>query len=234
MLEHYYKFLEVFLKKGYEFIFFKNLNFKKDNQVVLRHDIDFDTNYALNSAIIESNLGIKATYFFLIKSDFYNILSNNNFDNIKKIRDLGHTISIHFDPTIYKDFELGLKNETQLFSQLFDVKPYIISLHRPNNFFLNHNELINGLMHTYQDVFFKKIKYFADSTGCWRFGDPILSDEFKHNKNMQLLIHPIWWFVTGKSNTDKIKKYFYHRVNNLKNNFYDNSNPFKEIINEIN
>ena len=58
--------------------------------------------------------------------------------------------------------------------------------------------------------------------------------EFKENKNMQLLIHPIWWFVSGKSNTEKIKKYYYSRVNNLKNDFSSNSNPFKEIHDEIN
>lgn len=234
MLKNYSQFLEIFLHKGYEFISFKNLNINEDSQIILRHDIDFDTNFALNSAIIESNLGIKATYFFLIKSNIYNILTPNNFANIKKIHELGHTISIHFDPTIYKDFKLGLEIETKLFTQLFNVHPYIISLHRPNNFFLNFNEKINGLMHTYQNTFFKNIKYFADSTGCWRFGDPILSSEFKENKNMQLLIHPIWWFVSGKSNTEKIKKYYYSRVNNLKNDFSSNSNPFKEIHDEIN
>ena len=135
MLKNYSQFLEIFLHKGYEFISFKNLNINEDSQIILRHDIDFDTNFALNSAIIESNLGIKATYFFLIKSNIYNILTPNNFANIKKIHELGHTISIHFDPTIYKDFKLGLEIETKLFTQLFNVHPYIISLHRPNNFF---------------------------------------------------------------------------------------------------
>lgn len=233
MFGNYSEFLKVYIDKGYDFIDFNELDINKNQQIILRHDIDFDINFALEAAIIESNSNIKATYFFLLKSNFYNILTEKNLQIVQKIKNLGHNVSIHFDPTIYDDFKQGLKNEIELFNFLFDVNPQIISLHRPNEFFLNYDCDINGVFHTYQSIFFKEIKYFSDSTGSWRFGNPIFSKEFLNNENIHLLIHPIWWFVKGKNNFEKLKTYFSQRINDLKQDFSLNSNPFKEISNEI-
>ena len=35
------------IKKNYKFIFFNQLNLNRKNQIILRHDIDFDLLYAL-------------------------------------------------------------------------------------------------------------------------------------------------------------------------------------------
>lgn len=108
----------------------------------------------------------------------YNVLSGNDFQNVKRIRELGHSISIHFDPTIYMDFYDGLAMETKMFDVAFNEPVKIISLHRPNDFFLQFDSTILGVEHTYQNKYFRDIKYFADSTGAWRFGHPFDSEEF--------------------------------------------------------
>lgn len=224
----YEEFLKGFLSQGYRFCFFNELTNPK-KQVALRHDIDFDTKFALQSAVIESKLGIKASYFFLMRSNFYNILSPQEMENIRYIRQLGHCVSIHFDPSIYEDFHKGLQLEVALFQEIFNQDVNIISLHRPNTFFQDLNEPIHGIEHTYQFKYFKDIKYFADSTGMWRFGHPFESMEFAQQKSLHVLIHPIWWMLESGSNLDKLKRYFNQRVQLLKQDFSDNCIPFRKI-----
>lgn len=224
----YEEFLKGFLNQGYGFCFFQDLKQPK-KQIALRHDIDFDTNFALQSALIESKLGIKSTYFFLMRSHFYNILSHQDLENIRFIQRLGHHISIHFDPSLYEDFHEGLQMEIGLFREIFKQEVSIISLHRPNAFFQEMDQPIYGIEHTYQSKYFRDVKYFADSTGVWRFGHPFDSQEFHQQKSMHVLIHPIWWMLDGASNLDKLKQYFNHRVQFLKAEFSNNCIPFRAI-----
>ena len=51
--------------------------------------------------------------------------------------------------------------------------------------------MLGGCNHTYQDKYFKKIKYISDSGGkdvTNEVSKLILDDE-----PLQLLIHPLWW-----------------------------------------
>ncbi len=224
----YEDFLQTLQQHGYQFCYFKELNNPK-RQVALRHDIDFDTNFALQSALIESKLGIKATYFFLLRSNFYNILSPQDFENIMLIREMGHCVSIHFDPSVYEDIHKGLQWEVMLFREIFNLEVDIISLHRPNTFFQEYDAPIYGIEHTYQSKYFKDIKYFADSTGVWRFGHPFDSPEFAHQKSLHILIHPIWWMLDGVSNLEKLRNYYAQRLHALKSDFSHNCIPFRKI-----
>ena len=228
----YRDFLLSLKEKEFEFVFFDGLS-KEYGQILLRHDIDFDTSLANQMAIIENELGIKATYFFLMKSDFYNVFSAKDYQNILAIRALGHKISLHFDPLVYDDFSFGLLVEARMFKTLFDEDISIISLHRPNEFFKQHNQSIFGIEHTYQAKYFHKIKYFADSTGEWRFGHPFDSEEYAAGKTLHILIHPIWWIIPGETNLDKLRAYFASRVEGLKHQFSLNCIPFRNIHNEV-
>lgn len=231
-LSDYRTFLQMFLERGYQFKSFSDVLREKEN-IILRHDIDFSTDYALKAALIEADLGISSTFFFLIRSEFYNVLSPKNYDNINKIKDLGHDISIHFDPTLYDDFELGLKKERQDFRNLFNVEINTISLHRPSKFFLECNELIDGLKHTYLPEYFQSLKYFADSTGVWRFGHPIHSEEVLNMKSLQILIHPIWWFIKAESNIKKLEVFWYEFTLGIERQFSENSIPFRNNLGGI-
>lgn len=231
-LGSYEDFLSTFLDQGYQAGFFDELDYL-DNELILRHDVDFDTNFALQTALIESKLGMKATYFFLLRSNFYNIISPQDFDNVCKIRKLGHRITLHFDPMIYEDFHKGLKREVAIFQQYFDEEVEIISLHRPNDFFQKYDAPIMGIEHTYQSKYFHDIKYFSDSTGVWRFGHPFDSLEFLLRKPLHILIHPVWWMVEGGSNFDKLRSYYSQRTETLKTDFINNCKPFQKICENL-
>ncbi len=227
-LGSYDDFLTAFLQQGYDSFFFPELNLE-ERQLALRHDIDFDTNFALQTAVIEAELGIKATYFFLLRSSFYNIFSPQDYDNVYKIKELGHSISIHFDPLLYEDFHKGLAQEVEIFRKHFDTEVEVISIHRPNDFFQKYDTPIMGIEHTYQNKYFRDIKYFSDSTGVWRFGHPHDSEAFSNRQPLHVLIHPIWWMVRGASNLDKLRTYYASRTQHLKSEFYNNCIPFRTI-----
>lgn len=229
----YNEFLLRLKNKGYNFIFFNELKNNSYSSILLRHDIDFDVELAYECAKIENNLNIRSTYFFLVRSNFYNLFESRTYKVINLIKELGHEISIHFDPTLYEDFSLGLSLEMMFFRNLFNVDIKIISLHRPNDFFLKHNLPISEVLHTYQDSFFKDIKYFADSTGVWRFGNPIDSIEFDNLRNMHILIHPIWWMGEGETNLEVLKNQFKNEISKLKLKYEQNSIPFRSISHEF-
>jgi hypothetical protein len=232
---NYGLFLQKLVFNNYTSCFFNEVDKHHENAVILRHDIDFDCKLAYEMALVESSHNIKSTYFFLISSESYNIASKSNYEHIQRIKDLGHSISVHFDPLVYDDFKKGFKREIDYFEDLFDVKINIISIHRPNSFFLKNDRTINGIEHTYQSKFVKDIKYFADSTGEWRLGHPFDSEEFKEKKNLQILIHPVWWMLSSEeiSTDDKMKLYYYNRTMQLKNHFLNNCSPFAKIYDQL-
>jgi hypothetical protein len=219
MLGDYKKFIYNFINKGYHCIFFNELDNTKNNQLIIRHDIDLDCKLALQMAIIEHKLNIKATYFFLLTNNSYNLLSKENVKIIQDIKNKGHKVSLHYDPTL-ADL-LGLEEELDTFQRIFGNVD-IISLHRPQ--IMSDLEAINYPT-TYDDQYIKEIAYFADSRGSFRYGHPFDSEEFKNNKNIQLLIHPFWWMVDSKDRNKCITKILNKKNKDL-NQHFQNSLEF--------
>jgi hypothetical protein len=186
-------------------------------------------------ALIEEKHQVQGTYFFLVSSDSYNIFSKQNSEYISKIKDLGHHVSIHFDPLVYEDFEAGFELERQLFEQKIGAEVKIISIHRPSPFFLEFDKPIHGVEHTYQSKYTVGLKYFADSTGVWRYGHPFNSTEFLEGKNLHILIHPVWWMQRDglKDNLAKIRSQYFKKVGEVKKHFLENCKPFADIYDDL-
>lgn len=232
-LDDFKTFLQVLQKNNYTSIFFHELT-DAYNQVIIRHDIDFDVRAAWEVAKIEHELGIKATFFFLVTNDSYNPFAKENYSMIHEIKTLGHTISVHFDPTIYDDFEKGFAMEKKCFEDAFDSPVDIISLHRPNEYFQRYDKPILGCDHTYMKKYFKDLKYVSDSGGIFRYGHPFNTPEFKNKESLHILTHPIWWIFQGTNNHEKLKNFYGKKKELLKTHYSLNCIPFKEIRNELN
>tara|TARA_R110002012_G_scaffold107343_1_gene249025 strand:- start:3087 stop:3755 length:669 start_codon:yes stop_codon:yes gene_type:complete len=219
MLGDYKNFITTFINKGYKCIFFNKLEEDKNNQLIIRHDIDLDCKLALELAIIEYKLNIQSTYFFLLTNNSYNLLSKENIDIVKNIQNMGHKVSLHYDPTLSN--LLGLETELNIFKQIFGPVD-IISLHRPQL----KNQLENiKYPTTYDNKYFENTAYFADSRGSFRYGHPFNSDDFKQNKNIQLLLHPFWWVVNSKNKDECINKVLEGKNKDL-NQHFQNSLKF--------
>lgn len=228
----YKKLLKKFIEKGYKFKKFSDFNINKQSQVILRHDVDFDIDLALKMAQIENKVDIKSTYYFLVSSDSYNIFSKQNKRKINKINEMSHEVSIHFDPKVYENELEGFKFEKKIFeSEFFKIKS--ISFHRPSQNILNGvNWLPKQIINSYDKKFFNEISYFSDSGGNFRYGDPTDSFDFKIKKNIQLLIHPIWWMLDNKNTIKKIKNFLNINKQKMSIHFSKNCKNWKKYLNE--
>lgn len=134
----YKKLLKSYLEKGYKFVYFNEYD-ENEKHIILRHDVDFSIDYALDMALIEWELGIKASYFFLTHGIY-------NFQSVpfEKFKELGHYTGLHVDYT-----------HPQISREIAFNEVY--SIHRPSKEDLN-TDIENS---TYNKKFFKK--YSSDS-----------------------------------------------------------------------
>lgn len=198
-LDGYAALIRGFLDAGYKFIFFDGAP-AQPQTIIMRHDIDFDLAQARALAQREQALGIKSTYFFLVRTELYNIFSKDGSNHIRSIIDMGHDIGVHFDTTAYADqssdsLRAGVQQEMKMLADWFGIVVKALSFHRPNPAVLadGAGEITKPYLHAYQDIYTKHRVYFSDAQGLWRFGHPFDSDAFKSGAPLQILTHPIWW-----------------------------------------
>lgn len=167
--------------------------------ILLRHDLEFSIPIALKMAEIEAELGIKATYFIQLHSEFYNTLEKQSIQAIKQIKKLGHQLGLHFDSHFW-----GIENEDQLDKRIIfdqriiedytDTELKAFSFHNNTEFTLScRKERYGGLLNVYSDYFRTQYAYNADSLGFWRFER--LEDLLNEAKveTLHILIHDGMW-----------------------------------------
>jgi hypothetical protein len=83
--------------------------------------------------------------------------------------------------------------EKSIFENTVKKKVDIVSIHRPGSFLDENNVALSGTPQTYQDIYFKKMKYISDSGG--RDVSAQIFEYLKGSREygLHLLIHPIWW-----------------------------------------
>jgi hypothetical protein len=234
-----YQDYEIFLEtlaKDYEFIPFsraKYSNEKLERKVLLRHDIDQSLTKAAKMAEIEANLGISSTYFLFLKSPFYNIFSNEDEKYVRQIIEQNHHIGLHFDYSgssskTISQIPFQIKQEAEFLQNFFGIKVDAISFHRPFNIsFFNKLEL-SSYPNAYEKTFVENFKYFSDSRGCWRYGHPLDSIEFLEKKNLQILVHPIWWNEKELSPVETLNNFKEHQLSRFNNSLYNELKSFWE------
>jgi hypothetical protein len=201
--ESYVTLIEDIRAADYRFAFFDS--YEPQRCVLLRHDVDFSLADAAALAGMEADLGISATYFVLISSDFYNIASPQSRSSIERMVSSGARLGLHFDPTAYEDLDAGFGIEKATFERLTGVPLTIVSLHRPREFLTDNNRKLAGVRHTYEDEYFKDLVYVSDSGGSFRFGHPLETDAFREGSSIHLNLHPIWWTRAGSSPSEKLR-----------------------------
>jgi len=179
-----------------------------------RHDLDISVHRALKLAKIEASMGIRSTYFLHIHNEFYNVLEAEISDLIFEIKELGHYIGLHFDPSYYKDnlqdlndLERCLDLEIGFLNATFDVDIKVFSFHNPDigDWINIHENKIGKYISTYGGFFRENFQYCSDSNGYWRYTP--MSDflDIRH-KHIQVLTHPAWWTPEAISPYQRIQR----------------------------
>lgn len=182
--------------------------------VLLRHDIDIDMAPALRMAEIEAEIGIRATYFFMERTETYNLFSAAASAAVSRILELGHHLGLHFDCASYPaDFSIdelanACQTEAEVLEKWFGRTVSTVSYHRPNALVLTGSPALSApRLHTYQKLFTGPISYLSDSRGCWSRGGPLDSDAFRDRRPLHILVHPIWWNGRAVSPFEALEQY---------------------------
>ncbi len=224
--EAYRKLVMILGESGYVFCGYSNV-YDYDRTVIMRHDVDFDLEKACTLAALEEQMGVESTYFVLVATDFYNLLSKNSRDKIRTIISLGHDIGLHFDETQYAINSIGgfqerVMVEAKILSDALDYEINVVSMHRPSQAILKRNIKFQRLVNSYSPEFFVHMKYLSDSRMFWREDviDIVMSRKYDR---LHILTHPFWYSVTEESLEHKLIKFLnlasIERYNHLDTNF---------------
>lgn len=186
-------------QQGYSFCSYKDWG-NETKEVILRHDVDFNIQKVNKIAEIEALGGVKATYFFLLSSDFYNLYTLKSAASIRYLVELGHSIGLHFDETRYPEYNGDPKkvkeaiiHEAELMSKILYIDIETFSMHRPSTQILESDIEIPGLINSYGKCYMgNHFKYVSDSRRRWREPIDEIIDNGKYN-HLHILTHPFWY-----------------------------------------
>lgn len=232
--ESYEMLLKELLDRGYAF---KNyLNWMEDEKtVILRHDVDYSLEKTVHMSEIEKKMHVEGTYFILLSTNFYNVHSRESKMYIANILKNGGNIGLHFDETQYaisseKDMETYVHYEIEMLSNIVERRINVVSMHRPSEKFLSSNIKFKDAVNSYNDIYFREMKYVSDSRRFWREDIDEIVEEEKY-KRLHILIHPFWYM---KDKEKSLKQTLKENILNAALSYYDNmNNNFRNLEKEI-
>ena len=202
-LQSYRLIMEQALASGYAFAPFTETEAATAKRIYLRHDVDYSLEMALRLAQVNAELGVQGTFFVLLRSQVYNLLSAWSHDLVRQIHELGQHLALHaatrglapdqIEATLRADFAFVKRNYSMLAP--------VFSWHNPTADLLRQfsAEQVAHLTNVYSARFIKDIAYFSDSNmrhSADDFLDFIRSGQYS---TLQLLFHPLNWVVGGSS-----------------------------------
>lgn len=206
------------IKLNFQIVDYKDVDSNLESFCVIRHDVEFSLDRALEIAIIENKLKINSSFFVQINNNTYNALSSRNLRNILDIVSLGHKIGVHFTPSSSDKDLIGqefykYKNTIEAF---LDLEIDRFSYHRPNLdlSLLKDPIKIPGIINVYDPLFFHytqnlpsdklNVKYISDSQHSWSYGHPM--DVINEgSKKVQALFHPYCWSREGMESKENFE-----------------------------
>ncbi len=152
----------------------------RPGDLYLRHDVDLSLEAALELARVEHELGVRATYFLMTESAFYNLDSHVGRETLVQLRQWGHAVGLH--PVHPR-------------AALDDRFDNVIAWHNPDPGYMS--EPVPGAVNVMEPPFFTQGLYRSESNRHWREGcphDDLAAGAFEW---LQLLIHPEIWVYEG-------------------------------------
>lgn len=235
--ESYADMLRNLRDKGYQFKNYGNWQ-KADRTVILRHDVDYSLQKAVPLSAVEREVcpeGANATYFVLVSTNFYNIHSKSSRECIHQIIQNGGNIGLHFDETQYaisdeEEMKQYVHDEAAVLSDLIGQKVDAVSMHRPSEKFLCSNLSFPGIVNSYEETYFQKMKYVSDSRRHWRENVDEIIENADHPR-LHILTHPFWYREGSEWNLhDTLQEAIW----NASLDYYDDLNEnFRDLEGEI-
>lgn len=168
----------------------------RDNYIVLKHDVETNVKKAYELARIESKFGHRGSYYVQV----YLMEDQENVDFLKKIQDMGHEISYHYDvmdsckgnlEKAVEEFERNVmifeKNGFKIVTLCQHGNPIVERVGYSSNrdFFRNEDvrkkyPLFSDIMVNYKEQYNTEYSYYSDAGRKFKLiYDPINNDIVK-------------------------------------------------------
>lgn len=163
------------------------------SMMILRHDVDVSLKKALAMARIEKSFGIRSSYMVMTESLLYRIEDDSSQEILRKIMDMEHEIGLHIDLRSDEtdSIEAKINSACKELEHIISVPVLAVSFHRPLEKHQRGSLMIGNRVNAYAEELMKW--YLSDSSGCWKYGEPLPKLLRSDKTLLQLLIHPIWW-----------------------------------------
>lgn len=229
----YIELLDLLRHNGYYFCLYRESETVKKS-VIIRHDVDFSLEKALEMARLEHDLAVKSTYFILLSTNFYNVFSKESFEKLKQIYSLGHEIGLHFDEKRYdiqtiRDMQNCVELEAEVLGKLLKTDITVVSMHRPSKLVLENEIPFRQIINSYSSKYFKSMKYVSDSRMNWR-EDPIETIESGKYEKLHILTHPFWYSTEIETMEVKLKDFLKQSISERYDFMYDNFTALDQVI----
>ena len=173
----------------------------------LRHDVDFSLAAAVELAETNAALGVRGTFFVLLRSEIYNLLSPWSVERIRDLGRLGQEVALHYlEPPGAQNDDLARRVSEDFETVCREVPTLrrVVSWHNPSERLLSlrGEGTVGGLVNVYSTAFTTESLYLSDSN-LRHTGEALeaaLADA--PTRHVQLLLHPINWVVGGSSVVD--------------------------------
>ncbi len=192
--------------RGYRVVRMDQSFESEQKTLILRHDIDFSIECALDMARLEHALGVTATYFLMVSSEYYNLFCEPYRNAVAEIASLGHEIGLHWDSRFLPEDESKrpefLSAQLALLESISGQKVVSASQHIPTDtppFDIQPYVANNA----YSQRFNARFSYVSDSSMQWREITP--AHLISQDKEIQFLAHPLWWMSEGANQIEKLK-----------------------------
>jgi hypothetical protein len=171
-----------------------------ESYVLLRHDIDFSLERGVEMAELDRQAGVTSTFFILLTSPYFNVLSEQGSASVRAIRAMGHEIGLHIDLTGFELLSPAQQQDkiARLAAVLCNISTCdvrSIAQHRPASTLVRVHS--PGFVDAYEDRHYTEIGYISDSRRV--FVRPNVYDFFREHRRSQLLIHPLWWTASEQT-----------------------------------
>jgi len=171
---------------------------------ILRHDVDYSPAAALRLARGEASRGIRATYFLLAGTSYYNLLAPEHADFAAALTNLGHEVGLHYDVRSFAPFPRAewprlLRAQATLLGELAGQRVTSIAMHQPalhgSDPFRGED---HGFINAYDERYTRDMTYVSDSCRAWRDREWSMLDGGALPPRLHLCLHPINWAETDR------------------------------------
>jgi hypothetical protein len=205
LLSGYRRILEAAQASGYRFSFFGDMGREvAERGCLLRHDVDSELHGCGPMLDMERSLGVRATYFLMVRSTAYNLFCVEARDIVARMLADGHRIGLHFmgelcetDPA--PRLAEKVQREADWLRAEFSTTIEAVSFHQPSQAVLDGELTVPGLVNTYNRSQMRGYFYVSDTNMQWRYEHPVEIFRKALYPHVQLLIHPMWWPIAPRT-----------------------------------